>query len=199
MEGLRSFIAVLSDPVLFFKGLKNKRQSKGFIVNLVYLFPLVIVSGVVGLLIATSADGASGRRLFSTLSILFTLLAFLSVIFKTALVHLSASLWGKTGDVRFTFMGNVFSFVPFLLLLPVAILLRGINSEPLIFFFYLGFLFVGYRIEVFAIAANYDISPKKALLVFLTPFLMQVIFGLIVILGVMSMITGASAVILGMF
>jgi len=199
MSGLRLFLDVLANPVNFFAELKGKQQDKSFITAVVYLFPLVIVSGVMGLLIATGSDGVSGRSLFSTLSVLFTLLAFISVIFKTALVHFSASLWGKTGDVRFTFMGNIFSFIPFLLLLPVAIILRGVNGEAWIFLFFLISLFISYRIEVFAIAANYSIPHKKALLLFFTPFLMQVIFGLVVVLGVMSMITGASAVILGMF
>lgn len=157
-----------------------------------------VLSATLGLLVVTEASGSSGRTIFSTLGALLPLVALFIVAFKTALVHLFAGLWGQKGDVRPLWVAMLYSFAPWFLLLPLALLLRAGGVPGLFFAAFLAVTVLGWRVELAALAAVYRLAPARAFALFLLPLALGAVFVLLVFLALASLVAGLAVAALGL-
>jgi hypothetical protein len=186
----RCFLQALVAPELLFRRLSGTGEDAPG--GAPALFALVggMLSFALAWLVVAGASGGGGRTLFSMMGIALPVLAALLLVFKAGIFHLFAGLWGCPGGVRGLLLGLMFSFLPFAILLPAALLLRGLGLEGFFFLFFLAALVWGYRLEVLALAAAYDLPRGRAFALFLLPFAVQALVILVLLLGVFSAVTG---------
>jgi len=155
------------------------------------------ISLTLAFLVQSGARGESGRALFSTLAVLIPLALLFLLMCKMAFVHCIASLWGLRGDIGLFWIGQSLAFVPWFLLLPLALILKVCGLSG---FFALGFcviMGIAWRIELIAIGAVYGLSTGRAFLLSLLPFAFCFVFVVLALLAFVSLVGGLVFATLG--
>lgn len=192
------FLAALSSPRRFFQSLMEGKRAPNYTPAVIAMLGSILAA-TTGLLLVLAARGGTGRTLFSILGLAFPLLTLLFLVFKSSIFHLFTSLWGTPGSVGRLVLCLLYSFLPFALLLPVALLLRAAGMEGLFLLAFVAVMIYSYSMEVAALTAVYGLSRGRALALFLLPLLVQVTFILVIFLGFLSVFTGLFLKGMGVF
>jgi len=191
MRSFSLFLSTLLEPYTSFAEMKTGKggPAAGTGSGL-----LALLAGVLSLLLAgiliVEERGATARKLFSGFGTTLIFLALLSLVFKGALFHLFASIWGKRGRAEDLLRFMLFSYLPFIFLVPAAAFLSAAGLGGLYALVFLAALGYSYKMEVSALRAVYGLPTRRAVLVFLVPLLLQLLFLFIFLLGVLSTIAG---------
>lgn len=187
------FLTALVDPVAFFTDRVTRRgqtaTGTGTGAGLAALLVGVLSAVLAGILIS-GERGETARRLFSGFGTTFVFLMLLSLVFKGALFHLFSGMWGKRGSGGDLLRFLLFSWLPFLFLLPAALLLKMAGLEGLYTLVFMGVLGYSYKMEVSALQVVYGLPGGRAVLVFLIPLLFQLVFVFVFLLGFISTVAG---------
>jgi len=196
MKTIDIYLSALIAPRPLFEELM--RKSIGGVLTPAF-FALLggVLSATLAVLVLTGVQGESGRALFSTLAVLVPLLVLFVLAFKLALVHLFASLWGLSSDVRSFWVSQTLSFVPFFLLLPLTILLRALDIHGLFALVFIAVWAVSWRIEIIAMSAVYTLSTGKAFVLSLLPLALAFAFTLIVLFAFVTVLGSLAFAMLG--
>ncbi|MDR2733304.1 MAG: hypothetical protein LBC99_01520 [Spirochaetota bacterium] len=195
MKTLDIYLAALIAPQRFFGTLAEHKPG----MHTPAFFALIggAISLTLAFLVHFGAHGESGRALFSTLAVLLPLALLFLLACKLAFVHCIATLWGQSGDPGLYWIGQSLAFVPWFLLLPLALLLRvsGLSG-----FFALGFCVImgfAWRIELIALGAVYGLRAGRAFLLSILPFALGFAFAVLALLAFVSLVGGLVFAALG--
>lgn len=186
MGSFSLFIDALSDPEAFFRTASLRDRQPVPALSGLWAFLL----GVLSLVLAFVLLGKGGTEAFSRFSVALVFLLLLSLLFKGALLHFFASVWGTRGRAEVLVRALPWTYLPFLFLLPSALVLRSVGMEgfyPLVFLAVLGY---SYFMEVGVLKAVYGLKTGRAVLVFLLPIAFQLVFLFVFVLGLLSAVVG---------
>lgn len=186
MQAISLFLAALGSPAVFFSSLQwrnagGSRPAAGL---------LALLSGTLSLVLGTVLAADGRFTAFSGFSTALVFLFLFSLLLKGALLHFFASLWGSRGKAGDLLLALPYTWLPFLLLLPAALVLRAAGMLSLYPLVFLGVLGYSYCMEVGALKAVYRLKTGRAVLVFLVPILLQLVFVFIFVLGLVSALAG---------
>jgi hypothetical protein len=186
MGVLTLFLAALAAPAGFFVSPHWKNPAG----SLPAAGLSALLAGTLSLVLGTVIAGGGRLAAFSGFSTALVFLFLLTLLLKGALLHLLASLWGSRGKAGMLLQALPFSWLPFLLLLPAALIFRAAGMLSLYPLVFLGVLGYSYCMEVGAVKAVYGLSTGRAVLVFLVPILFQLVFLFVFLLGLVSALVG---------
>jgi hypothetical protein len=155
------------------------------------------ISVTLAFLVHSGVQGDTGSALFSTLAIFIPLALVFLLACKLAFLHFIASLWGFRGEIRLLWTGQALAFVPFFLLLPLALILRALDLSG---FFALGFIVLtclAWRFELITASAVYGLSMGKAFLLSILPLALGFAFAVLALLAFVSIVGGLFIATLG--
>jgi len=195
MKTLDIYLAALVAPQRFCGALAGNKP--GMLTPAFFALIGGAVSVTLAFLVHFGAEGESGRALFSTLAVIIPIALLFFLACKMAFVHCIASLWGLQGDIGLFWIGQSLAFVPWFLLLPLALLLRACGLSG---FFALGFcviMAIVWRIEIIAISAVYGLSRGRAFLLSILPFALGFAFVVLALLAFATLVGGLFFAALG--
>jgi hypothetical protein len=196
MKAMDIYLAALVSPRRLMAGLADKKPG-GILTPSFFAFAGGLVSALLAVLVISGVQGESGRALFSTLGVFVPLAALFLLTFKLALVHLFASLWGLQGDVRLFWVGHSLSYMPFFLLLPLALILRALDLSGLFALACILAYAMALRIEIMAMSAVYALNTGRAFLFSILPLALAFVFTLLVLLAFVVLLGGLIIAALG--
>jgi lysylphosphatidylglycerol synthetase-like protein (DUF2156 family) len=197
MKTLDLYLAALISPRRLFEEIVFKRIS-GVVTPAFFAFLGGVLSATLAFLILFGVQGESGRALFSTLAVFVPLAVLFVLMFKLALVHLFASIWGLRSDVRSFWVSQSLSFVPFFLLLPLTLILRALDLSGLFALALIAAWALSWRIEIIAMSAVYSLSTGRAFMLSLLPLSLAFAFALIVLFAFVTVLGGFVFALMGL-
>jgi hypothetical protein len=192
---------ILAESILAPKNLASmvaQRKEAGLVAPSFFAMAGGVLSALLGTMVIQGAEGASGRAIFSTLGVALPILSLFVVLCKLALIHVFAGLWGQRGDVRALWVGLSFSWAPFLLLLPISLLLRATGLSGFFALALMILMVMGWRIEVLAIEAVYRLTRGRAIALFVLPLILTLMLVLIVLLGMAALVSSLALAAFGL-
>lgn len=189
-EGVKQLVTVFAAPEQFFSAHLDKIQNGNLLRNGVLTVLLAAGCGTAAFLLLGERAAVSNRLILIVFGALLALAGVISALIKAGLYHLFAGFRDRQGDVRTVLVSQLFSFAPFLLLLPAALILRAVGLEGVFFFIYLYLLFRSYRIELAGVRTAYRFTRGRGVLLVALPVALQAVFCVMAVVGVLVVSVG---------